>query len=273
MLNKKLKTKPRKLPAAKNIPQALLKLFAEPAKPDEEGKLAVPVLSPIDKVSIRKKLKDPKVDRDVKAFLREVLKSHINLQEEVKRIETELKDKRKRLAQWVAEYGVSTLKHKEDKIVYLEPYKAHVVAKNDAGDINEQLIQAKFPELFGNSESIDLNQLDHAARKTGNQAVALHVQGLLAQIRALESVSGLKIIKCDAEGLMDMEKYEEYKKSGRITEEMVKRFETEGTVTTYLKAVEALGKDPHRCTVCGEVKPKRKVNGHDQACPRCGHEG
>lgn len=235
-------------------------------KAENRSKTGGPGITPIPAAARTRRLTDSVRD-SFKTLCkhRQQRKAQIkNLREEVKKDETAILN----IAQ---KYGRSMTEPRgKDLVLFVAPFKAQLVWRDTAGAVDTEAVAQHFPELIENGdEMVDLGRLQ-AVLETYEvpEATRAFVSKFKAIVQQLEKATGEKIIEAKHEGLLNLERYEEFKRDGKISAALAEKFEArEGN---YALRIDKLTNDP-RCSACGHNLPKRLVKGKRHTCTRCGH--
>lgn len=217
-------------------------------------------------VTEKPKALTPKLKKDFKALCKE----RVDLAALIESHKERLSSVNANITKITNTYGRPLLEARKDRVVYTEPYKAHLVWNDRAGAIESDEVAKVFPELMDPGfEKVDLTKL---AEVIETFQVDPSVKELVRKFRAivlqLEKSAETTLVDKEDSGLLNMEKYREYRENGKFTPEMLEKFEqTEGN---YSLRIDKLSERP-RFSCCGNPKPKRTVEGAKVGCPRCGH--
>ena len=205
-----------------------------------------------------------KVTRDLFAKLST---SYVNKQVQVEELSAEIKMEKTRLTEMVETYGTGFLKKKN--IVFLaEPWKGLLIWRKQAGAIQTEKVAAYFPELIDSgTETVNLTELEKVLSEHADENTKQFMKKMRAIVSRLEKVSGQTLIEKKDDGLLDMNRYEEYKRLEKVSLEQVKEFESEEGY--YALKIDKTPQGP-KCSVCGHKRPKRVKTGEKCTCTECG---
>lgn len=175
-----------------------------------------------------------------------------------------------RITKMVSDYGVPVVDAPQNKILFAEPFKAELVWTERGGVIDSEKVAQAFPELLSPTEEVvNLTMLENLLESYEvPESSKVFVEKFKAFLKQLEKSTGQSLVEKKDDRLLDMELYDSYKQSGKISPQQVKAFESESG--SHSLRIHKLG-DGLRCSQCGQTMPKRKVPESQATCRRCGH--
>lgn len=222
----------------------------------------------------RKKQFTPKVKETFLTLIKERDRAKKRL-DEIKVLKKEVEEDRDRvedrITKVVESYGVPLQgEDAKDKVLFVDPFKAHLVWTERAGTIDTEAVASVFPELLDPEvESVNLSLLMQVlSTYEVPESSKVFVQKFRLFVQQLERSTGQTLIEKRDDRLLNMEQYEEYKRVGKISGHQLKSFESESG--SHALRIHKLAKGS-RCSQCGGDVPKRKLKEQKSVCRRCGH--
>lgn len=206
----------------------------------------------------------------------------VDLKEDISRCESRLK-------QMTETYGVKDIRAgaTKDLLLYVplrdigqrwtdpkkgvvEGVKGELIWNERSGAIHTEKIEEVFPELI--DDGIETVNLSHLMKVIENYEVPASTKSLINSfskiVAQLEKATGQTLIDKKDDKLLNIEMYEQYKQSGKISKAQVAEFEQ--TVGHYSFKIDNLVPANLRCGQCGWPKPKTALKNQKHTCSRCG---
>lgn len=200
----------------------------------------------------------------------ESVKKRLNLKNKIDDIQNELVKNEELLTELTKKYGKNLITDPRDLILYAQPYMTHLCWNDRGGSIDTEKVVEAYPELADpGTKTLDLTKLEKVINEFDlPPGVATYFKKLEKIVEQVEAVTGQKVTEKTDLGLLDMEKYRDYKEEGKITPEEVAEFEQKDGNYSF-KSYKLT--DKPRCSCCGFPRSKRNIESKKHTCTRCGH--